>query len=179
MSAHGVPVKEARCGKFMPKSQAYCAQPEGHGGSCRSAAALRAHYDRNRNRRERQVAENRARVDACKLELGCIDCGYDDNPVALDFDHIDQAAKTANVSAILWKRWPDVLAEIEKCLVRCANCHRIKTSYMHETLNSWHRAEPIETRRRPAASSADDGPATRLRTTPQVASATVHLAPPP
>ncbi|OHB18798.1 MAG: hypothetical protein A2854_02950 [Parcubacteria group bacterium RIFCSPHIGHO2_01_FULL_56_18] len=58
----------------------------------------------------------------------CIDCGEKD-PIVLDFDHIDAETKTRNVARMLsghWS-WDSVFAEIEKCEVRCANCHRRKT----------------------------------------------------
>jgi Zn finger protein HypA/HybF involved in hydrogenase expression len=57
----------------------------------------------------------------------CVDCGETDI-VVLEFDHI--GTKTAEVSALLTGgySWDRILLEIEKCEVRCANCHRIKTS---------------------------------------------------
>jgi hypothetical protein len=78
--------------------------------------------------RKKRWAERRPRVDAIKLERGCADCGYRRAPEALDFDHRDKAGKTWNVSQLaLSCAWERVLAEIAKCDVRCANCHRIKT----------------------------------------------------
>jgi uncharacterized membrane protein len=55
----------------------------------------------------------------------CIDCGERD-PVVLDFDHRD--AKRANVSLLARRSGVARLeAEIARCDVRCANCHRIRT----------------------------------------------------
>ncbi len=70
-----------------------------------------------------------------KLELlrllggACVDCGYNGHPQALDFDHQDPTEKTAGVGQLLSNAssWECVLAEAEKCVIRCANCHRIKT----------------------------------------------------
>jgi hypothetical protein len=82
--------------------------------------------------REKQNAKarNRSRevkewISAYKLERGCIDCGYRENSVALDIDHMD--GKTINVSHA--KSIGAAIEEIERhsCVVRCANCHRIKT----------------------------------------------------
>lgn len=57
----------------------------------------------------------------------CIDCGETDVRV-LQFDHVDPRTKTKDVSLLIraysWKR---ALPEIAKCVVRCANCHRLKT----------------------------------------------------
>jgi len=50
------------------------------------------------------------------------------DPVVLEFDH--QRDKVYAISWLVYnKRKIEVLqAEIEKCLVRCANCHRRKTA---------------------------------------------------
>ncbi len=59
-------------------------------------------------------------------EHPCLDCGEDD-VVVLEFDHIGD--KLFDVSFGLRSRnWDDVLAEIEKCEVVCANCHRRRTA---------------------------------------------------
>lgn len=61
-----------------------------------------------------------------KMERGCIDCGFNAHPSALQFDH--NGKKVADIS-VLRSSIKRVLAEIEsgKCVVRCANCHAIKT----------------------------------------------------
>lgn len=58
----------------------------------------------------------------------CVDCGESD-PVVLDFDHI-RGEKTANISNLVNNRvkWEKILEEIDKCEVRCSNCHRRKTA---------------------------------------------------
>lgn len=63
-------------------------------------------------------------LNEIKTARGCIDCGYNKHPAALDFDHID-GNKARLVSFAKSKR--QALEEIEKCEVRCSNCHRIKT----------------------------------------------------
>jgi hypothetical protein len=62
----------------------------------------------------------------------CVDCGETD-PVVLDFDH--QRDKIANVSLMVLRKrpWPVILAEIEKCEVVCANCHRRRTAIQQRT----------------------------------------------
>ncbi len=69
-----------------------------------------------------------ARVNQIKLTKGCADCGYNKNPVALEFDHLPGYTKIANVSRLILSRsWEVTLAEIEKCEGVCANCHAIRT----------------------------------------------------
>lgn len=56
---------------------------------------------------------------------GCIDCGETD-PVVLEFDHVRD--KRANVAQFAFACSLERLeAEIAKCVVRCANCHRLRT----------------------------------------------------
>lgn len=95
----------------------------------------RRHYDNNK---QYYVAKAKKRNDALwkqtremvwnyLMEHPCVDCGNSD-PRVLEFDHV-RGEKLSNVSDLRRLRfsWPKILAEIEKCEVRCANCHRIKT----------------------------------------------------
>lgn len=83
--------------------------------------------------RELLVARRKPRqdyIDAIKAERGCGDCGLKlpDHPEVFDFDHLDQSKKSATVSSFLTKgTWEDLDAEIAKCELICANCHRIRT----------------------------------------------------
>lgn len=57
----------------------------------------------------------------------CIDCWYNKNPAALQFDHIWD--KSFTISHKIRSLWLDsIMNEVGKCEVRCANCHLIKTS---------------------------------------------------
>ena len=59
----------------------------------------------------------------------CVDCGEDRIPT-LQFDHIDPALKRFNITEAVRRRvgLATLQVEINKCEVRCANCHAIKTS---------------------------------------------------
>lgn len=87
----------------------------------------------NRASRASRCAELKARVDSIKLDSGCVDCGYNFSSVALDFDHI-KGDKIDNVSQMIYKpdTWAHIQEEIDKCVVRCSNCHRIKTHKKEE-----------------------------------------------
>lgn len=63
----------------------------------------------------------------------CIDCGEKDILV-LEFDHLGN--KKFNISSMYKNRYSinAVRKELEKCVVRCANCHRRKTAI---SLNFW------------------------------------------
>lgn len=45
----------------------------------------------------------------------------------MDFDHRNPATKKANVARLKHKSTEGMLAEITKCDLVCANCHRIRT----------------------------------------------------
>ena len=100
------------------------------------AAYRRAHYVANRadyiqhaviQVRERR-AVNRQAIYEYLLRHPCVDCGERD-VLVLEFDHRDRALKWKPVGVlVMTKRWQRVLAEIEKCEVRCVNCHRRRTA---------------------------------------------------
>jgi hypothetical protein len=102
---------------------------------CRSEYG-KEHYRRNTRyyrakagpARERSRGANNAIVDAFLRTHPCIDCGETD-PIVLDFDHVDPKLKTGNVGHLQHSNGEERLqAEMNKCVVRCANCHRRKTA---------------------------------------------------
>lgn len=58
----------------------------------------------------------------------CVDCGEVD-PIVLEFDHV-RGKKINDVSVLVARGKPllEIMTEIEKCEVRCGNCHRRKTA---------------------------------------------------
>lgn len=73
--------------------------------------------------------ENKKRLLSFLLRNPCVDCGEED-PVVLEFDHVDPDNKRAAISAMIQNSysWETIVSEIEKCVVRCANCHRRRTT---------------------------------------------------
>ena len=64
----------------------------------------------------------------------CADCGERD-PLVLEFDHLRD--KRFNIgSALPYRNWETILAEIEKCEVVCANCHRRRTAHRMGSVRS-------------------------------------------
>jgi hypothetical protein len=59
----------------------------------------------------------------------CVDCGESD-VVVLEFDHMGIVPKLNTVSFLARVHRPinEIQAEIDKCEVRCANCHKRKTA---------------------------------------------------
>lgn len=81
------------------------------------------------------------------LEHPCVDCGETDITV-LEFDHLRD--KTKDVSALMkgTSSWSRIEAEILKCAVRCANCHRRETERRRRRVPSL--VVPATKRRAPA-----------------------------
>jgi hypothetical protein len=76
------------------------------------------------DRARRRARELRMYLNGIKTARGCVDCGYNGHPAALDFDHVS-GEKALLVSFAKSKAQAD--DEIKKCEVRCSNCHRIRT----------------------------------------------------
>ena len=59
---------------------------------------------------------------------GCVDCGYNAHPAALEFDHLPGADKKFEL-ALGHSRGVDAIRlELAKCECVCANCHRVRTT---------------------------------------------------
>src|SRR5215469_13548519 len=111
-----------------PRPNAYCKE-------CQRVYS-REHYRKNaRKHNQRRLANqrryrvrNRRLMDQHLAERACIDCGEDD-PIVLEFDHV-RGPKLADVSTLVSRAfpWKRIREEMEKCEVRCANCHRRRTS---------------------------------------------------
>jgi len=83
---------------------------------------------RRRNARKRYVYKRRQHwLRKYKEAKGCQYCGYNENAVALQFDHRNRRSKYQNVSSLICRRLSVLFAEIRKCRILCANCHLIRT----------------------------------------------------
>lgn len=93
-------------------------------------------YNCNTYRNECKDCNNK-RIRSKKLEIKqvieqlksepCTDCGNRFPYYVMDFDHIDGTTKTFNVSEMRAYSLDNILKEVSKCELVCANCHRIRT----------------------------------------------------
>ena len=129
----------SRC-KLLKPIQEFCLRNKDKNviqARCRicTRAAIKDHYYRNR---EYYLAKTRKRnkflLSITKTFIvkylqkhSCVDCGEKDI-VVLDFDHMSD--KTDSIALMRKRRLSlkVIKNEIEKCEVRCANCHRRKTA---------------------------------------------------
>jgi hypothetical protein len=85
-------------------------------------------------RKERVQRENRERIEEHLRNHPCVDCGEKDI-IVLEFDHV-RGIKKKEVSIMRYTYcWETVQKEIEKCEVRCANCHRRATHFRKINFN--------------------------------------------
>lgn len=97
-----------------------------------NAAATRrrraADPEGTRATKHRTIARNRGALQQAK-DKPCADCGIRYPYYVMEFDHLDSETKEFNVSAGVTRvSYERLLAEIAKCDVVCANCHRFRTA---------------------------------------------------
>lgn len=95
-------------------------------------AAAKRWRERNpeaaRTAKHKVIDRSRAAVLEAK-DKPCADCGIRYPYYVMEFDHLDSETKEFNVSAgVVRASYERVIAEIAKCEVVCANCHRFRTA---------------------------------------------------
>jgi len=98
------------------------------------------HYNRQHYLNNKDVYKRRAKKGRLKYKIEvyghlfeycrrhpCVDCGESDF-VVLDFDHVDGKEVEISTMVANGRKWSEIKAELKKCVVRCANCHRRKTA---------------------------------------------------
>ena len=128
-----------RCGAVKPADEFAWRRKERkqRDSFCRPCRAeyKQEHYAANRQRyiKQARVQKQRLRLERTHYLLAffeshpCVDCGERD-PVVLEFDHLRDKVDNVSKMASLKRPWAIILAEIAKCDVVCANCHRRRTA---------------------------------------------------
>ncbi|MDD4989481.1 MAG: hypothetical protein PHS53_05195 [Candidatus Pacebacteria bacterium] len=74
------------------------------------------------------VAKRRRKIKVMAIEYKggkCQICGYDRFPGVLELHHLNKAEKSFGIGDKGYTRsWEKVKAELDKCILLCANCHR-------------------------------------------------------
>lgn len=91
----------------------------------RKARTREKRREQTRERNQGRVTENREVLNGLK-SVPCKDCGQTYPPYVMDFDHV-HGEKRFGISDAIMLNLEDLLVEIEKCDVVCANCHRERT----------------------------------------------------
>lgn len=100
---------------------------------CENISGREYHKENSERINSNKVNKNRERYQAKRRYLveylqknPCVDCG-ETRVACLEFDHV-RGEKLDKISSIINRGWKQLLTELEKCDVRCANCHAIVTA---------------------------------------------------
>jgi hypothetical protein len=128
----------SRCRKELPVEEFPLRRKDGaarysHCRECK-AAYQRQWYERNRDRHRANAARLRVDLRRRNLEIvqaakdvPCADCGIRYPSYVMDFDHV-RGRKLGNISLMkTYAGSAKLIAEIAKCDVVCANCHRVRS----------------------------------------------------
>ena len=68
-------------------------------------------------------------VNRWKVMKGCSCCGFKGQHFQLDLDHVDPSTKYGQNHRAYEPNWKldRIKKELAKCVILCANCHRLKT----------------------------------------------------
>ncbi len=80
-----------------------------------------------------EIAHQRRR-DRCRdMVLGakkgpCVDCGVSYPPRVMDLDHVrgEKLFTLGHATRGVYHTWAEIQEEIDKCDLRCSNCHRLR-----------------------------------------------------
>lgn len=126
------------CLKFKPERDFFSILKDiGTCNSCRIKQQQRLNYLKNQYPTKNDVwirdrskyFRNRDYVYDYLKTHPCVDCGESDI-IVLQFDHNDDVNKVGSISKLIRKRMSQasLVQEIQKCTVRCANCHTRRTA---------------------------------------------------
>ena len=95
---------------------------------------MREYYLSGRNAvlRSARRAQTRRVVDGLK-KAPCLDCGKTFPSCAMDFDHVRGPKAHGGLAHMMDANIDTILAEITKCDLVCANCHRIRTHILRKS----------------------------------------------
>jgi hypothetical protein len=134
-------------GKEVPENQKYCpiccsilckTKFSSRGTACKECANKKARDYYERVKHDAKWIENRnvkARKDGLAKKLRaiehmggvCQDCKCSYPPPVFDFHHLDPLEKELNLGDIMRRKdFSTIEKELSKCVLLCANCHRIR-----------------------------------------------------
>ncbi|MEJ7750896.1 MAG: hypothetical protein WKF32_05555 [Thermoleophilaceae bacterium] len=139
-------LRGCRCGEDKPLNDLAWRRKgrnerDSHCRPCRSAYG-KEHYAANRQRYidQARIVKTRLRLKRTAYLLEyfkthpCVVCGEDD-PVVLEFDHLRDKTFAIGHKLVDYG-WENILREIDRCEVVCANCHRRRTAVRRGALRT-------------------------------------------
>ena len=119
-----------KCGRELPIEEFELEHTKKGDFRRNTCKECRAEYRKNRRieHPEIHVAQETRRIKRVRewqnsLKTPCVVCG-ESEPVCIDWHHINPSIKSFTIGANFNKAKSLILAEIQKCICLCANCHR-------------------------------------------------------
>lgn len=109
----------AGCGKVEVDGNTKCIK-------CRFHATQAAHKHK-RNMKSQAVELFGGKCNDCRFK-----CKY---PDVFDFHHIEEKSEEIN-KLLRYRSWEKLESELKKCVMLCANCHRIRHAKEREGVNA-------------------------------------------
>lgn len=119
-----------KCKETKPVSEFYKRKPKGFYSPCKLCQQIKAKYNWRNNKivilkRHKEIRiKNKLRAIEY-LGNTCSKCKCMFHHVVYDFHHPDNN-KEVDIGSILLKTWENIKKELDKCVLLCANCHRIE-----------------------------------------------------
>jgi hypothetical protein len=108
----------SRCHQSKPVSAYYVNPTRSSGIHAYCKACFNAYTTDRFRRRKKQAVEY--------LGGRCADCKGVYPYFVYDFHHLDATEKELQFTSLRRRAWPAIQAELDKCILLCANCHRIR-----------------------------------------------------
>lgn len=83
--------------------------------------------DKTLGRQRQSRSKKRAYLQKIKQNFPCMDCGENYPYWVMDFDHRGDKLFGLGGGALALYSWDQILEEVKKCDIVCANCHRDRT----------------------------------------------------
>ena len=111
-----------RCEKSKPIDDFYKRSNRGdYGGYCKNCSN-QYHAERIKKVKLKMIQYKDCKCLDCELKL------ENTHQCVFDFHHLDPKEKDPNWDKIQYQKWDKIKDELDKCVMLCANCHRIRHS---------------------------------------------------
>ncbi len=107
-----------KCKRMKPLSEFYSNPTRSSNTQIYCKQCLNSYTTERFRRRKKQAVEYKG--------SRCVDCGGVFPYYVYDFHHLDPTQKEMQFNRLRRRSWETIKAELDKCVLLCANCHRIR-----------------------------------------------------
>lgn len=95
-------------------------KPDGHEKKCKKCRSGTKNEYLRKWHNQKRVLFNNIKINGCAI------CGYDKCFSALEFHHVNEEDKKFEINLSKFESYGnnDIISELNKCILLCANCHR-------------------------------------------------------